>query len=113
MAVNMVDPDKRDRAVAFIEAEARRLDLVRTLEKRSEALTLDFIKSSFPYFHEAEVLKTISDLESQDIIWKMSDDPPTWDLSEFGREILYALEPIPRTHKFSPARIIGRLINRD
>ena len=48
MAVNMVDPDKRDRAVAFIEAEARRLDLVRTLEKRSEALTLDFIKSSFP-----------------------------------------------------------------
>lgn len=108
----MVDPDKRDRAVAFIAADANRLHLVRTLEKRSEPLTFEFLCARFYTLTAGEIYALLNDLESKEIISKMSEGPASWDLTTFGHEILYALEPRAHTSKFSFGRIIHRLTER-
>lgn len=106
----MMDADKRDSAVAYIEASRERLDLVRILEKKSEPLSIDYIQSRFSSLPVAEVSKLLTDLEEKGVISKMSDNPPTWDLSLFGREILYALEPVPSLYKFSPITALRKFI---
>lgn len=106
-----MDAEKRDTAVAYIEADKDRLELIRILEKKSEPLTLEYIESRFLTMSSGEVYSLLRDLESKDLVKQLTDNPPAWDLSLFGREILYALEAIPRTNTSFFSRAIRNLLS--
>ena len=97
----MMDADKRDAAVAYIEADSDRLAIIRVFEKKSEPLTLEYLDSRFPILPKQEISKILHDLGEKDVIQKLSEDPSTWDFTMFGHQILYALEVPARIHKFS------------
>ena len=106
----MMDADKRDSAVAFIEADPDRIEIIRLMEKKAEPLTLDFLDTTFPSLSEGKIVNILTALEKKEIIRKMSESPPTWDFTLFGHEILYAVDRPAQVNKLSPFRLLRRIV---
>jgi len=108
-----MNPGLRDELAAFVETDDMRLRIVRTLERKGEALTTGYFLSLFPNAEDTEVLESLGHLEQKGVLKCMTYEknaPASWDLSTMGREILYALErpvrPLP------PRRIIRAIADK-
>ena len=96
-----MDPNLRDELAAYVETDDIRLRIVRTLERKSEALTTDYFYSLFPQLSKEEVMESLRELGAKKILKCMTVEdgkPGSWDLTLLCHEILYALERPVRAH---------------
>lgn len=99
----MIDGDKRDAMVGYVEADEARLRVVKMLEQKATSIPTSFFCDMFWTMKEREVLELMKDIEAHGIIEAVSYDkdyPESWDLTIEGREILYALERPVTVHKW-------------
>ncbi len=109
----MIDGVKRDAMVGYVEADEHRLKIVRELEMKSTSIPTHVFCDMFWSLKEKEVIEILKDIEEHGIIEAISykeDYPEVWDLTIWGREILFALERPVVVHKWGLSRILKELL---
>lgn len=90
----MMDATMRDAMVGFLKADKRRVEVVRTLERKGTSLSTNFFCKMFWPMREEKVIELLREISAHgiiEVVFYRKDYPESWDLTIEGHEILNAL----------------------
>ena len=91
----MMNAELRDKIVAYVNADRKRLKVVKELEHKAEPLTTDYFDSILWSDTKKEVESLLEGLEKNMVVRRLpgkDEEDICWDLTLEARESLYALE---------------------
>lgn len=115
MAFEADDPEVRDKMVAYVSADDKRLRVVKALERRAEPLTTKHFYKMFWGMSHNEVLALLQDIQKRGVITSKSEKngvPESWELTVEGNAILYALGAPRDASEWHPPTILSTLSHK-